>query len=156
MLREVRAVTRNRDEAEAGHVLCHLVVLFEAEHRLWAQNVPPVEYLAEAEEHERAALILEGTACRDVADLLAQRCDGLPPALTWPVLQQLHHFGGVLLHFLGVVDDRHHEQVDHLTPGEGQAVFVQLAKRVSENFLNSCDIHRGYFLSVGIVTLYHI
>lgn len=142
-------ISHDRDHAHTSHLYSQRVVLLQPEHGVWVHDVPPTEQLAEGEQHERTLLIAEDTACRYVVDFLTQGWNWLSPAFAGPVLEELDHLGSVLASLIGIEDDRPDEDVDNLTTLKCFLALVYLAKRVDEYGLNSSDVHRGYFLSVG-------
>jgi len=147
--RHLWAVAHDGDHAHAGELATLGVVVLHAEHCVRIHNVPPVHDLAEGEEHERAALVLQDSAGGDVVDLLSERRNWLAPALAGPLLEEFDHLHGVLVDLVGLQSECHDKEVEHLIALDGLLVFVHLAERFDENGIDSCDIHRGYFLSVG-------
>lgn len=142
-------IAHDGDHAPAGDRAALRVVVLHAEHGVRIQDVPPVEDLTKREQHERATLVIEDGTGGEVVDFLTKRRNWLAPALAGPLLEELDHLRGVLVNLVGLQSERYDEEVEHLAALDGLLVLVHLAERVDENSIDSCDVHRRYFLSVG-------
>ncbi len=142
-------VAQDRDHAHAGELATLRVVVLDAEHGVGVHDVPPARDLAEREQREGAQLVVEHGSGGEVVDLLAERRNRLAPALAGPLLEELDHLRGVLVDLGGVHGECHDEEVEDLAALEGLLVLVDLSSALCQDGADSCDVHRGYFLSVG-------
>lgn len=132
-----------------GELPTHGVVVAHAKHGVRVKDLPPACDFAEREQGESRQLVVEDRSRGDVVDFLPERWDRIAPAFIGPLLEELNHLGGVFVDLDGVQGERHDEEVEDLAPLDGLLVLVDLSGAVRQDSIDSCDIHRRYFLSVG-------